>query len=411
LRRIVAGSWYHPGNGSDSHLYEVKLVPFIELGFKPDQISLKHGALVFTNDNEIQFLPTDEYERLMGTFMKHIVNRYGIEEINRWRFEMRAPVDDDFMYSEADIDMYIEQFAGIKKVIKNIAPKALVGGPGFNLGKPEYLDIMNKILYGLKEKDSSPDFFSFYSFSFSEMPPNAEPSKDQPLLLWGKDEILKRIAWAKEFIQANNPHIKHFFVTEWNLDFSCRNRLHDSLLKAPFILQNCIDAIAANETLAYWIASDISAEYSDSGAILFGGAGLISRHGIRKPAFFAYQFLSRLGRTLLTKGNSFIVTAKSESEYAAIVFNYKYVSNDARLRNDFQYLSRAPALFFENREKLTLSLCLSNTPPGKYKIRRHLLNAAHGSIYDAWKSLSSIQELSAAEAAWLERTCIPGPAR
>jgi beta-xylosidase/AraC-like DNA-binding protein len=388
-------------------LYGLRLVPFIEMGFKPEKVRRKYIEVVFANEDEIQRLPISDYEKLIGEFMKHILNRFGTGEINHWRFELWAPAGEFLEYSKADLDLYIEEFVKIRRVIKNNAPDALVGGPGFNLAFPDDFDVMTKILHALQEQNSLPDFFSFYAFSFSDIASGNENTKGKNLLLWEKGETAKRIAWAKEFIQSVAPQMKRFFVTEWNLDFSCRNRLHDSLIKAPFILQDYIDIIDTADFLAYWTASDITAEYSDSAAILFGGSGLISRHGICKPAFFAYYFLSRLGGVLLKKGNGYIITEKSENDYAAIVFNYKYISNQARLCNDYQDLSRDLSDFLEDNEKLTISLSLINTKAGRYKIRQHILNIQHGSVYDSWKNLSSIEELGSTETSWLEKTCVP----
>jgi beta-xylosidase len=377
----------------------------VELAFKPDQISGKRGKYVFDNSEEVWNIPLDEYEELVGKFMKRMVNRYGLQEVNQWRFEMMATYCNLFDYAKSDLDAYIEQFTRIRKIVKDIAPSALVGGPGFNLARPENLDAMGKILNNLEERDSLPDFFSFYAYSFSPLPETDKDEKND--LLWEKRETAKRVAWAKEFIQSINPPITKFFVTEWNMDYSGRNRLHDSLIKGPFILQNCIDAIGTIDSLCYWLASDISTEYNDSSAILFGGPGLLSRHGIRKPSFYAYHFLSMLGPILLAKGEDYIITAKSENSYAAIIFNYKYISNRSRLRNDFHELSKDPSEFLEDKENVTVSLRIAGIRTGRYKVCSHILNTRYGSVYDTWKSLSAIEELSDTEAAWLERTCIP----
>jgi beta-xylosidase len=387
-------------------LYEVKLIPFVELSFKPDMIQGKHGEFVFNNSEEIQNFPLDEYEELVIKFLKHMGNRYGLQEISRWRFEMMMePSGIRHNFEENDVESYIEQFVRIRKTIKDIAPAALVGGPGFNLTRSEDLDVMIRMLHNLEERGSLPDFFSFYAFSFSPM--MAADDNIRNLLLWEKRETVERITWAKKFIQSFYPSIKLFFVTEWNMDFSCRNRLHDSLIKAPFILQNCIDAIGTVDVLCYWIALDISVEYSDSSAILFGGPGLLSRHGIRKPSFFVYHFLSRLGPVLLAKGEGYIITEKSENNYTAIIFNYKYISSQSRIRKDFHELSRNPSEFLEDRENLTVSLRIGNIKSGKYKVKHHILNTQSGSVYDTWKNLSAIDELNSTETAWLERTCIP----
>jgi beta-xylosidase/AraC-like DNA-binding protein len=387
-------------------LYEVNLIPFVELSLKPDTIQGRHGERHIVSYREgIPDIPLDEYEDLLDKFLKHIVNRYGPEEIGRWRFEMMAPYGEMLEFTKSGIDAYIEMFARIRRIIKAIAPSALVGGPGFNIAIPEKQEVMGKLLHDLEERGASPDFFSIYAFSFSPMPAAEKNLKNA--LLWEKRESALRTAWSKKFIQSINPSIKKFFVSEWNLDFSSRNRLHDFLIKAPFILQNCVDAAGTVDVLCYWLASDITAEYSDSSAILFGGPGLISRHGIRKPSFFAYHFLSRLGPVLLAKGEGYIVTAKNENNYAAIVFNYKYISNQSRLRNDYHDLAKDPAEFLENQNNLTVSLHIANTRPGRYKLCSHILNTRSGSVYDAWKRLSAVEELSDAEVSWLERTCVP----
>jgi xylan 1,4-beta-xylosidase len=395
-------------------LDSIRLIPFIELGFKPDMIQREVGDFVFINNEEVETLPIEDYEILLDSFIRHVVNRYGIQEVSKWRFEFMVPTAGSlrFSYTATELGMYVEQYTRIRKAVKRIVPTALVGGSGFNLTCPELLDVMVKILHILEERNCSPDFFSFYAFSLSEFSSDTEMQNTKiqggnHLILWAKDEQTKRITWAKEFITSLFPQIQCVYVTEWNLDFSCRNRMHDSLLKAPFVLQNSIDAIGNVDALAYWLASDISSEYSDSGAILFGGAGLISRHGIRKPPFFAYQFLSRLGSVLLAKGQGYIVTLKSEVEYAAIVFNYKYISNQSRMRNDYRDLLRNPEEFLEGTERMTVSLCLNNIQSGLYKVRQHILNTQHGSVYDTWKSLSSVDELTSVEASWIEQTCVP----
>jgi hypothetical protein len=165
----------------------------VELAFKSDSVTGKNGELVFNNREEAPDMPFDEYEKLIEKFLKRMINRYGIQEINRWRFEMTAPYREWVIYTEGDIDTYIEQFVKIKKIIKAIVPSAMVGGPGFNLARPENLDIMGKILYGLGERECLPDFFSFYSFSLSPLP--AISKNTGGFLLWEKHENVKRVAW------------------------------------------------------------------------------------------------------------------------------------------------------------------------------------------------------------------------
>jgi beta-xylosidase/AraC-like DNA-binding protein len=396
-------------------LYSVDLLPFIELGFKPAKVNKNTNTLVFSKDDEIDFFPITEYERIIGNFLKHAINRYGMGEVSQWQFEYWESRNDQQLFLD-DIDTYIDQFSRIRGTIKKILPGARVGGPGLSMVKPGDAEYVNKLIKGLRAKNNLPDFFSCYIFNMDTLDGTAEVEGGQ-LILLDKNGIVKEIEETKEvgarlcgpgeFGTKSEFHERPFYITEWNFDFSCRNLIHDSLFKAPFIIKNSIDIIDNIDVLAYWLASDISAEYTDSDAPLFGGPGLISRNGIRKPAFFAYQFLSKLGGRLLSKGEGYIITAKADDEFAVILFNYKYIADRIRFMEQLWYISGSPSDFLEDTEKCPVSLEIRNINSGRYKIRQHILNSDYGSVYDTWAGLSSIQNLQTGEMEWLERTCFP----
>jgi beta-xylosidase/AraC-like DNA-binding protein len=398
-------------------LYSVHLLPFIELGFKPAKINKNTHTLVFNKDDEIDSFSIEEYEKIIDGFLKHTINRYGMEEVSHWQFEYWEARDDRQLLLDNDIGTYIDQFSRIKGIIKKIVPRARVGGPGLSMVRPVEAEYFDTLYKGLEAKKSLPDFFScciFHSGSLDE--PNGNREEQKPLVLFAKDEIVKKISEIKECgaklygkkADAYSGSAERFlYITEWNFDFSCRNLIHDSLFKASFIIKNSIDAINNIGVLAYWLASDISAEYTDSDAPLFGGPGLVSRNGIRKPAFFAYQFLSKLGGRLLSKGDGYIITAKSDDEFAIILFNYKYITSRIRFMEQLWYISGNLADYLEDVEKCSFSVEIRNINSGRYKIRQHILNSYHGSVYDTWMGLSAVQNLQSSETEWLERACFP----
>ncbi len=49
------------------------------------------------------------------------------------------------------------------------------------------------------------------------------------------------------------------------------------------------------ESMSYWTFTDIFEENGPVPSPFHGGFGLLNFQGLRKPAFYAYQFLNRLG--------------------------------------------------------------------------------------------------------------------
>ena len=294
----------------------------------------------------------------------------------------------------------------------------MVGGLGVSIHRPFDKKFMDKIIKELKAKNSMPDFLSYYLWHISISLDSVE--KEQPnlnVLFFEKNEINNKISELKvhsaaAYSPGNDESESAYkkpplYITEWNIDYTCKNLIHDSLFKAPFIIKSAIDTMDSIDALAYWLASDISAEYIDSEAPLFGGPGLISRNGIRKPAFYAYQFLSKLGGQLLVKGDGYIICAIAEDEYVAIIYNYKYINKHLRFLEQLSYASGSLDDYLEDTKECSFNVEIKNRNPGRYKIRQHILNSSHGSVYDTWIGLSAIQNLSISEAKWLEQTCFP----
>jgi beta-xylosidase len=110
---------------------------------------------------------------------------------------------------------------------------------------------------------------------------------------------------------------------------------------------------------------------------------------------------------LIAKGDGYIVTAKSEVEFVAIIFNYKYLNDLSRLRDQYRDLSSDISNYLEDLDDLVVSLRLNNVQDGRYKVRQHILNSRFGSVLDAWKRLSWVEDLHRSDVNWLDRVCIP----
>ncbi len=80
-------------------------------------------------------------------------------------------------------------------------------------------------------------------------------------------------------------------ITEWNFTISNRNCINDSCAQGAYIMKTCMESIGEVDMMGYWHGSDLHTEYYDSGAVLYGDNGLLTRDGIKKTILLCISFL------------------------------------------------------------------------------------------------------------------------
>ena len=108
-------------------------------------------------------------------------------------------------------------------------------------------------------------------------------------------------------------------ITEWSTSYSPRDPVHDSYFSAPYILEQLKHSSPGVASMSYWVFTDIFEEAGPPMTPFHGGFGLLTLQGIRKPAYFAYQFLNRLGPTELVNGDAASWVCRDERGGAQIL--------------------------------------------------------------------------------------------
>ncbi len=85
------------------------------------------------------------------------------------------------------------------------------------------------------------------------------------------------------------------YYTEWNTSSNPRDPRHDEPYAAAFIVKSVVEASDLVEGYGLWTFSDIFEENYLPSVPFHGGFGLLTLHGIAKPAYRAFELLHRLG--------------------------------------------------------------------------------------------------------------------
>lgn len=374
-------------------LLENKLKPYIELGNKPSLISYTPERAVKTDTEKNAELDFETFSDVIGKLFAHLINRYGVEEIETWHFEYWNNPSLGIEKSDGE---YFKRFDMLYRTIKRYSENIPVGGAGFILGYE--IEPCKKIFSAWKEREIHPDFLSFCSFQYIAI---VEEGNRYGRKSIDSEYMINQMQLMKDVIKETGFDVGELHIDEWNFTISNRNILNDSCEQGAYILKNCIEMNGNVDFMAYWHALDIYSDHYDTDMILIGDTGLISREGISKPSFYAFNFLNRLKSNVLEKNENSIVTSSGHSHYVIACHNYKNLSSRYVFTEEDEIEPEDINQYFDDVNPIKLNFTIGNVKNGKYLVKIYYLNTKNGSIQDMWRNLAYSRGLARDEVQYL----------
>ncbi len=382
-------------------LVQNELKPYIQIGPKLRTIidavgsySLYHMVSVDPDDYD-----EEHWKMYVDMLMRHFIAQFGVTEVESWIFEMWCPSPWDKPWEHWYTD---EKYEAVYRAVKKYAPRALVGGCEFE--RRVHTDILEKSVSYWKAHDIIPDFVSFQLFPYIvQKDSNGTTLKT----IVEADHFLKEARCMRQTLDNLELNSAKLFISLWNMTISNRSILNDTCFKGAWIMKNMLDIAGIADIAGYWLASDVYGEAYDSNSILFGGAGIITKDSIYKPAFHAFSFLKKAMETLVAKHENYAVTKDNRGNYLVLFHNMKTMNIQSILRNDENIRFNDLKQIFEDHGTLKLRLTLQDVEPGKYYIRQSSVNKDHGSVLDESTRWSQAVELKYDDFDYLQRICTP----
>jgi xylan 1,4-beta-xylosidase len=269
-------------------LLSVGMRPFLELSFMPSALA-SGSTTVFRYEANIT--PPKDYEQwatLIGKLTAHWVERYGVNEVRKWFFEVWNEPNLKAFWTGTQQD-YFKLYRVTAEAVKSIDPLLKVGGPvsAKNAWIPEFLDFC--------EQNKVPvDFVSTHHYPTDAF---GKIGADTITQLEHAPRGVMREDAAKTRDQARGLPV---YYTEWNISSNPRDPLHDEPFTAAYAAKIVMEASGLVEGYSFWTFSDIFAENYFPSVPFQGGFGLLNIHGIAKPVYRAFELLHRLGNELLS---------------------------------------------------------------------------------------------------------------
>ncbi|MBN1937220.1 MAG: beta-xylosidase [Anaerolineae bacterium] len=370
------------------HWLSIGIRPFVELGFMPYDLASGTETVFWWKGNITPPKDWERWEWFIEQYIRHVIERYGLDEVRQWYFEVWNEPSLHVFWKDADFDAYMELYARTARVLKRVDPQLRVGGPsshGFGdaVGVPPW---GKEFLAACAERDLPVDFFSTHPYP-TRYPVDLE---GRGYMTWdGPDRLLVDARGCDQLLRASAyPNIERHY-TEWSSSPSPRDPVHDTAFETAFIVDNNWRARGLMDSLSFWVVSDIFEECRVGDTPFHGGFGLVNVQGLKKASYHGYWFLSRLGEEMLTEGDGYAVTRRSDGTLAVLLWNYCHYRADA---NDSRLLAAAkPGEIYElfniqpSRE-FTLHLAGVGVSA---RVQTTRFDREYGSAYDAWVDMGA----------------------
>lgn len=386
-------------------LLDLNVKPFVELAFFPKSMAAENSKTVFWWKANVT-PAEDSFEKwhdLVKAFTQHCVDRYGIEEVLTWYFEVWNEPNLYPFFWHGTKSQYFELYKQSAIAVKSVDKRLKVGGPSTSNFVPDArfdeeiinnevseaiftVDDINALdwhgvwiedfLKYCKKEDLPVDFISTHPYP-TDYAFNPETGKGRGLTRYAKS-LKEDLTWLNNVVKNSDYPNAEIHLTEWNTSPSSRDAMHDRLPAAAYIVKSNLDCIGLTNSLAFWTFTDIFEEKGGASSIFHGGFGMINYQGLVKPSYHAYRMLHELGDEQLYKDDYLFISKKSSNgKVVALAYNYPE-----------EYESSVPA-GSDKREKGThkkLQFSLKGLESGTmFKIE--VLDKDHGNIHNYWEAM------------------------
>lgn len=388
-------------------LVENQLMPHMEISNKPKKLMrAMRDDMVKPKKGDSPFKSPDMIRYFFSALMRHLIRRYGAEMLDKWVFEYWMEEDDEIIYDGWNcyntkmISQYLDNFTVLARTIRRFGTRLKLGGGGFSLryGKKWFQHIIRSWAH----REEKPAFVSLYIYPYELN--DADICLNNHVLR--TDYMRSCLKFASEIMEQEKLSVR-LVVTEWNITVFNRNLINDSVYKGAWMMKNLFDCMGLSSVLAYWTGSDLYAECYDQTAFISGNVGLLTRDAIRKPVWYALEFLNNLERFICKKTENVIVTRGKYKNFKIVCHNFKPLNHKYYLKSEDAISMDDLSSFFDDQRFLRIYFELPVLPEDTYRIKFLRVNQNSGSVLDQWAAMSSPQYMDSEDVEYLKkRVCL-----
>lgn len=387
------------------YMLSIGVKPFVEIGFMPSPLASGSSTIFWWRGNVTPPKDYAKWEALVTALVTHWKERYGLEEIATWYYEVWNEPNlsgfwigdkkgmDEKEFAAYAKEEYFKLYASTAKAVKAVSPRLRVGGPATAgcAWVPETIDfcVKNKVPI---------DFISTHHYCvdsgyLDENGTAGTVFSQDPNAMSGRVLDVRRQIAASEM-----PNLELHF-TEWSSSYTPADPIHDSYHSAAFILNSLRRSGDAVQSMSYWVFTDIFEEPGPRTTPFHGGFGLLNYQSINKPAFYAYQFLNRLGSVeLKCNDGAAWISKDSRGGVQALFWDFTITHPGKEVNNQVYYKRDLPPA-----KTTRTTLNISGLKGGRYSATLYKVGYRINDAYATYYDLGSPSQLTREQAVYIRQ--------
>lgn len=290
--------------------------PFVELDFMPKALAanpdLLHSFWYHPNVS-----PPGDYRawgRLIRALARHLIARYGIDEVSQWYFEVWNEPNLDFWGGAPRQATYFKLYDHTARALKSVSPRLRVGGPA-----TAQAAWVSAFLAHVAKAGVPVDFVSTHVYA-----------NDTAENVFGTHEKIGRQTMVCRAVQKVHgeiersayPHLP-LIMSEFNASYANEPDVTDTPYMGPWMASTIAQCDGLTQAMSYWTFSDVFEEGGVIRTPLYGGFGLIAEDDIPKASFNDFSLLHKLGNVRLDiAAQSALITRTPAGNLAIAIWNY-----------------------------------------------------------------------------------------
>ncbi|HUM04941.1 MAG TPA: hypothetical protein VLT90_05735 [Terriglobales bacterium] len=288
--------------------------PFVEISFMPRKLAAQEAIHPFWYKQNVA--PPKDYAKwddLIRNFGQHLIERYGIDEVVQWYFEVWNEPNIDFWAGEPKQPTYFELYDHTARTLKAVNLRLRVGGPATS--SAHWVD---DFLAHVAENKVPVDFVSSHGYADDTVEDLFGTKEEIPM----DQRVCRAIGKVhKQILDSPYPKLPLMW-TEWNVPSFGDLKARDTIYVGAALADDIAQCDGLVDMMSYWTFDDVFEENGPVREPFYGGFGLIAAGGIKKPAYHAYALLHKLGHERLANAApGVLVTRRKDGALVVAAWN------------------------------------------------------------------------------------------